>query len=306
MRLGKTYEILQQELPFLKLEAIQESSNLRISNFYNIRQSLERISTISALKNQANSLLGKIPHVTNGQIIIWNITNYNQFVNELSLFLTKAQALREALSDSVVKPEPGTVYLKLPQFTNLHTLIKEAENLEISFSQIFGALNSNVTIELKGFDTGTPWLVFFVGSAAVTFFSGTLIAAMRIAQEGMKTKMIFNQYEASNNDSDRKKKIKEAIDLIIDNVITKEAEALVEKYALNPNQLDGDEAIRVAHALQNLSKLFANGGDVQIPQITQDLIEEEKLPADNESYNFEEVSEKLEASTKELLNLPIL
>lgn len=306
MRLGKIYEILQQELPYLKLEVTQESTNLRISNFYDIRQRIERLSTINAVRIQANSLLGKIPHMNYDQNIVWNATNYHQFVNELSLFLTKSQALLDALADSVVKPEPGTVYLKLPQFTNLHTLILEAENLEISFSQIFGALNSSVTIELKGFDTGTPWLVFFVGSAAVTFFSGTLIAAMRIAQEGMKTKMIFNQYEASNIDSENKKKIQEAIELLMDHVIKKEAAALVEKYALNPNKLDGDETIRVAHALGNLSKLFSNGGDVQIPQITQNLIEEEKLPEDNESYNFEEVSEKLENSTKELLNLPII
>lgn len=304
MRLGKMYEILEQEKPKLKLEYSQASNgNFQISNFNDLRQSLSRVSAIKALSKHSNHILGQIPYTNQGEKVSWTNAVFQKLNSDFNVFLNRVNLLFETLNDSVEKPEPGTVYLKLPQFKNLQTLSEEIDLLEGTFNQIFGAVDNKVNVELRGFDTGTPWLVFVVGASAVTFFASTLIAAMRVAQETMKTKMIYNQFESSNNDAEHKRKIDEAMSILIDNIVNGEAQKLISKYHNNPEKKDGDELIRVAVALKKLSTLFTSGGDVQVPQITQGLIAQEKQVDDLEGFNFEEVSMKLENGQKEILKI---
>lgn len=304
MRLGAIYEIVSAELPILILDSAQNGNEYNVKNLNVLRESLQRISKIPSLSKQANAVLALMPYANKGETLSISIPNFQKIQTTFHQVVTRGNILLETLGEIVEKPEAGLVYLKLPQFENLHSLSIDIDLLETNFSQIFGTLDKNVNVKLKGFDVGTPWLVFSIATGSVSFFAATLIAAMKVAQEAMKTKIIFNQYEASEADADNKKKVDDAMNLLLDGVVNKEAKWLIEKYKNDPTAKDGDEAIRVATALRKLSSLFEKGADVQVPRITQNLIQKDIPKEEAEKLDFERSSAQLANGFTEVLKFP--
>lgn len=298
------YEIIVAEKKNLKLNAEENGSNIKVSNFAEVRVAVEKLSVIPGLKKQARLTLGHLPHASKGEATTLHLSTFRPLETELIALSKHTNSLYQILDATIEKPQEGTIYLRLPELKNLNNFKEEVDLLESSFSQIFNCLNSEVRIDLKGFDVGTPWLVFGVCSAGVGFVATALIASMKIAQEVMETKIKYNQFESSNQEAARNKKVNEAMGYLVDNVAEVEAKRLVEQYHAKPDTKTAEDAIRVAKALKDLSSIFTKGGDLQFPQITQDVLSSESSPEKENLAEVDTLSRQLNMTYEELLRLP--
>lgn len=301
MRLGKMYEIIQNEVGNLNIitPSSNGSSTMRIDNAFELRKSIETISTVVALNSSANIALPFLPFLKVSAPINVPLNQYNEFSQKLNILRTQSFLLLEAIGSSISIPEKGNFYFKIPHVNDLSELNKDVETLNKALKQIFGTLDNSINIQFKGFDTGSEWLVLHVGLSGIAALVYVFKSSIELSLKMIELKKSADQLEEIKAEQEIRNEFRAIQKKILDAFTESEVKKLIKKLRTNDDSTNIHEDIkRVGNSLNEISSLFARGANYQLPKITYDQ---------NNEINISEINQetaKLENALKEVLLIP--
>lgn len=171
------------------------------------------------------------------------------------------KALTEAINEILTDSVPESIYVKLPETSDLKELSKYINDFDKALSQSVINDETQGTVVLKNVQSGSVWLEIFLGtSAAVTLVGRLFWAAAVIAKKEQEAKMVEQQVRGLQIKNESLVEILEAQKAATKLMIQTEAERVFKEGFSNN---DPEQVTRLGHAIVTFAELIQKGAELQ-------------------------------------------
>ena len=271
---------LREILPNLAIKTARLSgANIKISAFKKAKEAIIQLKELSIFTEIINDILSieEISLAVHDEIVLpQNIAN--NFTSKFNQLKTHCAIFLKGLEELVPDQAEETINIKLPENGDLNSYAQLFEKIEKILSQLLINKYLNGEVKLIGFDTGTNWLMIFVGSNAAVMF---LFQLMRFYFEfkerelSLKTKeLLFEDLKLRHETrGEILSKIKEKLE----NEFEEGVDKIFSKYKIPADDIEYKQ--RVKYALNQFEGLLKQGIEIHPALISRP--EEVQLPLDH-------------------------
>jgi hypothetical protein len=291
MRLQQQLAIIKRAIPILRAIKWQQvpNSNTAASKPA-VASVLTELSTLPYFREYSVPMQMFHTFAVGGNDIVLDATSYNQWSGHHGHLLAGLAMMEEALKLAVPQADATTISIRLPGTTSLTRLSEIASELEKILLPVIDAKDDTTQVSVRGFDTGSMWVVIFLGSV---FGLGIVNNLCQAASRILALRLEFKRSQLTLKQMVIEDTMLGALELRAQKHQQDEMRALataIEKETF-PNQ-DNERVGRIEHSIELLAKLNELGGEIR-PAI------EPVTPA-KKGEGFPDIRGMLEASKKEL------
>jgi len=240
----------------------------RVSHLNNFKSSIDKLESLNLFNYLTDEIKKSLIYNVGSDTIDLAQTEYNKlerFAKELG-FLASSMVTSINLVFSEV-PE-DEVSVKLPKFQTFNEFFHILKTLQKAFEQAVYNSTIDGTVTIGGFEPGSRWINFRVGSqAAVTLIGSLVWAGISISnqintnahqEEDLKTKGLKNEYLSAVMEANIKQ---------IDLLIQSEAELIYKERFSDSvdngiSKIDQEQVEKLKLSIKSFNEIISMGGEV--------------------------------------------
>jgi hypothetical protein len=174
-------------------------------------------------------------------------------------------ALRDTLVDLTGEEKENTIFVRLPDSTDLKEVTEAMRDFEKLLGQVVYHPKVNGKIVLAGWEKGSLWMEILVGTAVAATVVAHVVKAAAIAyRKILDNKIISAQIEGLQAKAESMDDIKNALKIHLEMLVDAEARQIYAAYYKGAEEPDDNEQIeRLKHSVKTLAELMNKGAEVQ-------------------------------------------
>jgi hypothetical protein len=195
-------------------------------------------------------------------------------------------ALQETLIDLVGEEKDNTVYVRLPDSTDLKEVTDTMREFEKLLGQVVYHPKINGNIVLAGWEKGSLWMEILLGTTLAATVVAHVVKSAAIAYRRiLDNKMISSQIDGLQAKAESMHDIKNGLKIHLEMLVDAEARQIYYSYYKSSDGPEDNEQIeRLKHSVKTLAELMNKGAEVQPglllpPEIKSEFPDMKNLPA---------------------------
>jgi hypothetical protein len=296
MRLQEQLAIIRRALPLLgvKVEWLKPDNLLHAKGKAVIAHALRTLGKLPYFEKEVGVLLAFHTFSVDDEEIVLDSGSHAVWQSTFPLIGVRLRLLHQSLELAVAGADQHSIAVRLPDTTSLEGISTAISDVEQILRPVLEAKGAGTTISVRGFDTGSMWVVIALGSAAALIFvrnicnaaKEILAVVLEVGRSGLSLKRMGVEaalLEAIQGQLEEKRPV----------MVRKLAEK-IEKQEFGEVQ-DNERIGRIGRSIDLLAKLYQKGAEIR------PAIESVKEEPEGEQYpNVGKLLEKYKAAIENL------
>lgn len=263
MRLQQQLAIVERALPVLANMAWENAPNgLTTGNKSAVAGALKELTLLPYFVQLIGPLLTFHTFAVDGDQIFLDHASHHEWNTSYIQILTRLQIMKEALSFALPKTEEHSIAVRLPETASLDEISKMVVDIDQILRPLVEAPRAKVDIRVRGFDTGSMWILVALGSAAAVCIVRNLCKA---AKEVLSLELEAERNRLSLKRMSVEQSILDTIQAQVDKTRRAQIRELAEAIDLQDfdEKPENERIARIDRSIDLLVKLNQKGGEIR-------------------------------------------